>query len=170
MRWALQQLFDAPRHATVPPPQTAKTIDKGHGRLAVRIMTTSTALNDYLTWPGLAQVFQLTRQGTCLQTGKRTVETVYGVTSLSPAEATPRQLLAHIRHHWQAIENGVHWVRDVVLGEDASRLHKATAPQAMATLRNLAINIARLRGFDSITAAIDAFSANPPRAISLVGL
>jgi predicted transposase YbfD/YdcC len=167
MRWALQRLFDAPRHSTVPPPQTAKTIDKGHGRLEVRTIAASTALNDYLSWPGLAQVFQLTRRVTHLKTGKHTVKTVYGITSLSPAQATPQQLLAHIRHHWEAIENGVHWVRDVVMGEDASKAHKATAPQAMATLRNLAINIARLRGFDSITAALDAFSANPSRTISL---
>lgn len=168
--WALQQLFDAPRRATVPPPRTARTIDKGHGRLEVRTLAASTALNDYLSWPGLAQVFRLTRRVTHLKSGKCTVKTVYGLTSLSPAQASPAHLLTHIRHHWHAIENGVHWVRDVVMGEDASTIHKATAPQTMATLRNLAIDFARLLGFDSITAAIDAFSANPARAISLIGL
>lgn len=170
MQWALHRLFAAPRRATVPPPRMAKTINKGHGRLEVRELASSTALNDYLSWPGLAQVFRLTRCVTHLKSGKRMLNTVYGLTSLSPADAAPQQLLTSIRHHWEAIENGVHWVRDVVLGEDDSKIHKGTAPQTMATLRNLSIDLARLSGFDSVTAAIDAFSANPARALSLVGL
>lgn len=170
MYWALQRLFARPRHSTVPPPQTAKTVNKGHGRLEVRSIAASTALNDYLSWPGLAQVFALTRRVRHLKSGKQTEKTVYGLTSLPQSEATAPQLLAHIRDHWEAIENGVHWVRDVVMGEDTSQIHKATAPHSMATLRNLAINLARLHGFDSVTAAIDSFSANPARTISLIGL
>ncbi|MEM3470302.1 MAG: ISAs1 family transposase, partial [Thermoproteota archaeon] len=42
------------------------TTDKGHGRLEVRTLETSTALNDYLDWPGLKQVFRLHRKVTFL--------------------------------------------------------------------------------------------------------
>lgn len=170
MLWAIKYLFTQPRKAEILPPTTARTVNKGHGRLEIREIATSPALNDYLNWPDLAQVFQLKRTTTTFKKGKTTVETVYGVTSLPPVQASPAQLLAHIRDHWAASENGLHWVRDVVMGEDAHTLHKATAPQTMAALRNLVISAARLAGFDSITAAIDTFSADPIKALSLMGL
>lgn len=84
-------------------------------------------------------------------------------------EATPDQLIGQTRDHWAAIENGTHWVRDVVMGEDHSRVHTKTAPQAFAAIRNLAISLARLAGYDSITIAIDAFTANPARALQSMG-
>ena len=90
--------------------------------------------------------------------------------SLTEADASPDNLLQKIRHHWAAIENGLHWVRDVVLGEDWSQVHKATASQALAALRNLAISLARLAGFDSFSAAIDAFQADHHRALQLMAL
>lgn len=167
LRWAIQQLFIQPPRFGVPEPASAKTVNKHGGRVEVREIATSAALNDYLDWPGLTQVFQLTR--TTTRRGKVKQKTVYGITSLTQAEAEPAQLLTHIRNHWAAIENGIHWVRDVVMGEDESRIHKGTAPQAAATLRNLAINLARIAGFDSITAAADAFAADPTKALSLMG-
>lgn len=97
-------------------------------------------------------------------------ETVYGITSLSPTEATPDRLLQHIRNHWAAIENGLHWMRDVVLGEDISAGRKLTAPQTLAALRNLAISLARLAGWDSFSAAIDAFQANHDLALNIFGV
>lgn len=167
LRWAIQQLFIRPPRFGVPEPVRAKTVNKHGGRVEVREIAASTGLNDYLEWPGLAQVFQLTR--TTLRDGKVKQKTVYGITSLTQAEAEPALLLSHIRNHWAAIENGTHWVRDVVMGEDESRIHKGTAPQAAAALRNLAINLARIAGFDSITAAADAFAADPTKALSLMG-
>lgn len=170
LQWAIRQLFAPPAKPGLPPPATARTVDKGHGRLEVRQIATSTALTDYLDWPAAAQVFQLVRQVTYFKNGHTTTETVYGITSLAPTQASPTQLLAHIRHHWAAIENGLHWVRDVVMGEDASAVHKQTAPHTLAALRNLAISFAHLAGFASMTAAIDAFSANPTLPLSRMGL
>ena len=46
-----------------------------------------------------------------------------------------------IRGHWAAIENGVHYRRDVSLGEDACRVANRKSAHALATLRNLAIGI-----------------------------
>jgi predicted transposase YbfD/YdcC len=54
----------------------------------------------------------------------------------------PKRLLAIARAHW-AIENQLHWVLDVVLDEDLARSRKDNAPQNLAILRRLALNIAR---------------------------
>ena len=51
-------------HTTSPPAwdmRAATTVGKGHGRVEVRHLIASTALNDYLDWPGLAQVIMIER-------------------------------------------------------------------------------------------------------------
>lgn len=63
------------------------------------------------------------------------MERVHGITSLSPARADAARLLHLTRGHW-GIENGLHYRRDVTMGEDASRVRKGVAPQVMAALRN----------------------------------
>lgn len=70
-------------------------------------------------------------------------ETVYAITSLDRDHASPEALLAMAREHW-GIENRLHWRRDVLLGEDASRIRSGAAPQAMAILRNAMLAIANL--------------------------
>lgn len=65
----------------------------------------------------------------------------YYATSLAYDEVTDEDLLAIIRGHWSAIENGVHHRRDVSFGEDACRVAKRPAAHALATLRNLAIGL-----------------------------
>lgn len=134
-------------------PPEATTTDKGHGRLEVRRLWSSTALNTYLTFPHVGQVFCLHRAVTELATGTAHCETVYGVTSLSPAQASPARLLALIRAHW-TIENRLHWVRDVTFDEDRSQIRRGAGPQVMATLRNLAISLLRLAGAPFIAPAL----------------
>jgi hypothetical protein len=88
-----------------------------------------------------------------LATGATRRETVYGVTSLPPAAASPAHLLALVRAHW-TIENRLHWVRDVTFDEDRSQIRRGTGPQVMATLRNLAISLLRLAGAPLIAPAL----------------
>ena len=45
-----------------------------------------------------------------------------------------------VRTHW-SIEHNLHWVLDVAFGEDASRIHKGYAPQNMAVMRHMALNL-----------------------------
>ena len=137
---------------TLFPPQ-ATTTDKGHGRLETRAIWTSTALNTYLAFPHVGQVFCLHRAVTELATGTAHCETVYGVTSLPPAQASPARLLALVRAHW-TIENRLHWVRDVTFDEDRSQIRRGAGPQVMATLRNLAISLLRLAGAPFIAPAL----------------
>jgi hypothetical protein len=137
---------------TLFPPQ-ATTTDKAHGRLETRAIWSSAALNTYLDFPHVGQVFCLQRQVCVLATGATRRETVYGVTSLWPAQASPARLLALVRAHW-TIENRLHWVRDVTFDEDRSQVRQGAGPQVMATLRNLAISLLRLAGAPLIAPAL----------------
>lgn len=147
----------------------ARMESKGHGRWEVREIVTSSALKGYIDWPGLEQVMEITRTVMTLKTGKTTTERLYALTSLSAERAGPRQLLRASRGHW-TIENSVHWVRDVTLGEDACRVYRGSAPQVFAALRNLVLCLFRLNGYTSITAAIDLCTARPDLALRMMGV
>ena len=100
--------------------------------------------------------------------GVTTQETVYGITSLSIEEADAARLLELTRDHWE-IENGLHYKRDVTLGEDQSRVRKGTAPQVMAALRNSVLHV--LDGTaDSLAAALRTMSNCFAKALALLGL
>jgi Transposase DDE domain len=72
-------------------------------------------------FPHAAQVIQVTRKTRELRTRRWRTVVVYAVTSLTFAQASPARLADLIRGHW-AIENGLHYVRDVTFAEDASQL------------------------------------------------
>ena len=120
---------------TLPPvgdrQDTARSVDIGHGRIEPRNLTTREALVGDSAWPGLAQVFELGRHVIIQKTGEERVAGVYGVTSLSPARATPGRLLALVRGQWQS-ENQSHWVRDVTCDEDRSQVRCGNIPHVMA--------------------------------------
>ena len=82
-----------------------------------------------------------------------TREVEYAITSAGPGWADAATLLEWWRGHW-GIENRLHWVRDVTMGEDASRIRTGSAPQALAGLRNAAISLLRLLGETNIAAAL----------------
>ena len=152
----------------MPPPagSTATTIDKGHGRPAKRTLRRTTSLTKMQDWAGLKQGFELTRERTIR--GVTTRETVYGITSLSVEQADAARLLALTRGHW-GIENGLHYKRDVTLGEDASRVRLGAAPQVMASLRNSIIHLLD-RTADSLATAVRTMSNCFSKALMLLGL
>jgi len=65
--------------------------------------------------------------------------------SLAVKEHDDAAMLALIRGHWSAIENGTHYRRDVTLGEDANRTANRNGAAVLATLRNLANGIYELQ-------------------------
>jgi hypothetical protein len=125
----------------------ATTLDKGHGRCERRTLKATTALNDYLDWPGVGQVGQV--ESVVTRDGKTTHEVRTFITSAPRSEADAGRLLKWARGHW-SIENRSHHVRDVTMGEDASRIRKGSGPQVMAALRNAAIGFLRLTGATNI--------------------
>ena len=144
-------------------------MDKGHGRLETRTIRTSTALNDYLDFPGLGQVFRLERARVFLKSRKVERETVHGLTSLTPQQADPACLLQLNRGHW-SIENQSHYVRDMAYDEDRSQVRAKQGPQVMAALRNFVISLLRLAGCGKIAAALRACARSSRRALHLLGV
>jgi len=116
----------------------AQSIDKGHGRIEIRRCWTLSQL-DYLIqkplWQGLQTVVLVQSERRC--NGQRTTENRFFISSL-PSQAA--LLLNAVRTHW-SIENSLHWVLDVSFHEDACRIHRDYAPQNMALLRHLALNL-----------------------------
>lgn len=96
------------------------------------------------------------------------METVRGITSLSTERADAARLLQLTRQHW-AIENGLHYRRDMTLGEDASRIRKGTAPQVMAALRNSIIH-ALAEIAPNLAAAMRRLNNCLSQALSFLGL
>jgi len=69
----------------------------------------------------------------------------YYAASLALEEQDDAAMLALIRSHWSAIENGTHYRRDVTLGEDANRTADRKGAAVLASLRNLANGIFELQ-------------------------
>ena len=99
--------------------------------------------------------------------GKTTVEVAYGITSLPPERADAARLLAVVRDHWR-IENCLHYVRDVTLGEDACRVRKGSAPQVLAALRNAVVHLLAGVEAESRAAAIERLAVRPNEALALL--
>jgi predicted transposase YbfD/YdcC len=142
-------------------------VDKGHGRRERRTLRTTTTLTLHQKWPGLAQGFELVRERTVK--GKTTVEVAYGITSLTADKADATRLLSLVREHWR-VENCLHYVRDVTLGEDACRVRKGSAPQVLAALRNAAVHLLAGVKAESRVAVTERLTARPSEAVSLLGL
>lgn len=142
-------------------------VDKGHGRIEKRTLTTTTWMADYLSsdWASCLQVFQIKRER---RTGsKREVEVVYGITSLSRELAGAARLLGINRKHW-GIENGLHYRRDVTLGEDACRIRKGNSGQVMSILRNVVIYLLPRSGKKSLPAAIRHYMCHPAKLLEIM--
>jgi hypothetical protein len=146
--------------------RTATTLDKGHGRLERRTLTTSSLLKDYVDWPYLEQVFRIERRFLRIRDGKLTEEVRYGLTSLTADEASPERLLELVRAHW-SIENGLHYRRDETFREDRCRLTGQGA-RAMAVLNNLLLGLMRRNGVDNVPDARRYYAANLDEAAALI--
>jgi len=166
---AIHQLFTAP---VVPWASDCLArwshTEKGHGRVETRILERSAALNDYLDWPSVGQVLRRTYRAVELTTGIVQQKVTYGITSLRPQEATVDEIERLWRGHWR-IENGVHYPRDVSLGEDAGQVRVGHAPQALAAFRNGVLNLLHGQGWTSIADALRHYGAYPSRALRLLG-
>jgi predicted transposase YbfD/YdcC len=136
VQWLFQQAqasgFEDVAHSFV------QSIDKGHGRIEIRRCWTLSEL-DYLVqlpfWSGLQTVVMVQSERHC--NGQITREERFFISTLA-SQAT--LLLNVVRTHW-SIENSLHWVLDVSFHEDDSRIRRDFAPQNMALLRHLALNL-----------------------------
>ncbi len=120
-----------------------------------------------LAFPHAAQAIQIVRRRKLPGKKKWSRETVYAITSLTAIQASPAELAAIIRGHW-AIEDRLHWVRDMDFDEDRSQIRTGNGPRVMASLRNLALTILRLAGATSIAAALRHHARRPDRPLRTI--
>jgi predicted transposase YbfD/YdcC len=149
---------------------SARKVNKGHGRIEIRTITTSEMLNMYSAWPGLAQVYRLERQfqwrrnGRCYRTS---CEVEFGITSLPRKETSPLRLLNIRRTHW-GIETGLHYRRDVTLQEDATRMTVGNLGNGMASINNLVLALIRQANFNNAAQARRWFAAHLSQTFALL--
>jgi hypothetical protein len=135
------------------------------GRIEIRRLTTTTRLTGYLDWPGAKQVRLIKRVRRVK--GKESIETVCAITSLGREPAPAKRLLWIARQHW-GIENRLHWVRDVSLGEDGCRVRTGEAPEILAGIRNAGLWLLRASGLTNIAATLRRHAAKPLKALRLI--
>lgn len=114
------------------------TVDGEHGRIETREYFLLSALNDLALaneWPGLKSIGMV--RATREVNNKVTEENRFYLTTIY---ADAKKFGDSVRGHW-GVENSLHWVLDVTFHEDASRIRKDNAPENVAILRHIALNL-----------------------------
>ena len=132
----------APDFVEVTPPD--------HGRIETRRIWCSAALNAYISFPHVGQVFLIERESIQKKNGEKTREIALGLTSRTPQEASPQRLLAVNRGHW-SIES-IHYIIDWNYDEDRGRIRTGFGPENISRLRRFAVGI--LKSFQKPTQSI----------------
>jgi len=114
-----------------------------HGRIETRRIWSSKALNEYLDFPHVAQVFLIEREVFHKKSGRQSLEIAVGLTSQASAKANPQQVLRANRRHW-TIENRCHYVIDWNFDEDRSRIRTGFGPENVTRLRRFAVGVLTL--------------------------
>jgi predicted transposase YbfD/YdcC len=147
---------------------TPISVDISTERRSDRITTRTVSVFDDLSnisseWVGLTCLVKVERTGT--RAGKPYEQIAYYISSLS---LHARKFAQGIRGHW-GIENRLHWVKDVVLEEDSSRIRLGNAPANLSIIRSLVIAILRYNGYASITTAVRMIAHNLEQIFLLIG-
>lgn len=145
---------------------TYQTYDRNtHGRYEERIVEVYDDL--YMIqeeWAMVKRILKVT--ATVVKQGKQSRETRYYISNL---EVDAKSFLHIIRSHW-AIENSLHYVKDVAFLEDFNRMRTSQIPAVTSLLRSLAINLLNLNGFTNKTQARKMFAWNISDIFSLDGI
>jgi predicted transposase YbfD/YdcC len=122
--------------AADPVPEAISGPHKAHDRVEARAALVVPAQG--MDFPGLAAVARVETHRKINGVPKPVIVRYFLLSKPFPAE----RVLAIVRTHW-GVENQLHWVLDVDFNEDAARSRKDHAPQNLALLRKLALNILR---------------------------
>jgi predicted transposase YbfD/YdcC len=148
---------------------------RGHGRHTHYVVEGTTALNDYVTFPAVAQVLRRTRTTKRkARLGKRAGQWLtsrtaeFLITDLTPKQVTLEQLACLRRWHW-TIENVTHYPRDVSFGEDRCQVRSAQAPQALAAFRNAVAATLRINGWPYLPNGFRYFRNHLQKNLQLLG-
>jgi predicted transposase YbfD/YdcC len=115
-----------------------QTVDKGHGRIEIRRCWTMGQVEFLLNadqWAKFTSIGMV--QAERRINGKIERETRYYISSLT---SDAQRLAQAVRSHWQ-VENSLHWVLDLAFLEDSCRIRKDHAPENLAVVRHIALNL-----------------------------
>ena len=141
-------------------------LDRGHGRVIRRSLRVTGAGN--IDFPHVSRVARIRRDGYDASGALASKEIVHAVTSLDEDQAGAADL-AELARGQRGIEP-VHWRCDTAWGEDANTGYAGNGPQAMATLRNLAISLLYLSGATEITRTLQAIARDRNRVLDYLPL
>jgi predicted transposase YbfD/YdcC len=116
------------------------TESRGHGREEERVCVVLYDLEGLSTraeWVDLQAIVQIRRARR--EGDRETIEEAYYICS---RRGSAEELGGATRGHW-GIENGLHWILDVVFREDASGLEDRTAAENLGWLRRVAVSLLR---------------------------
>jgi len=132
---------------------TKEEVNRGRKeKRAIKLFSASAFIKQ--RWAGAQTVVYVER--TTVRKGIESLTKSYYLSSLA---LSAEKMLEGIRGHW-GIENGLHYVKDVVIHEDASRIKSNNAVAVYALVRNLAITAYRIKGWKSVKNAIRALAGD----------
>ena len=152
-------------------PVAAATFEADRGRVETRTIQVAAAPAG-LKYPGMEQAALIERYTTFTDKKGKAVtrsETVLILTTATPDQAPPADLLALSRGHWAATE-ATHYIRDVDLKEDSSRARAPGAARFMATVGNAALNLLRIHGVTNIAAERRRLNGSDRQILKRMGL
>ncbi len=129
-----------------------------HGRIEIRRIWVSSALNDYVTFPHVAQVYRIEREITDKKTGTTSLVTAFGVTSRSRKEAEPKTILNKVRGHWSVEVS--HYIIDWVFDEDRSTIRTGYGPENMTRIRRFVIGLIKSKAIKGISKKMRQLNKN----------
>lgn len=138
----------------------AQTASCEHGRIETRRIWCSSALNNHADFPHVGQVFLIERERIEKKTGKSSLEIAYGITSRTPAQASPEHVLKTNRGHW-CIENSCHYTLDWNYDEDRGRIRTGFGPENVSRLRRFAIGLIKSSTKDGVAQKMRQLCRSP---------
>jgi hypothetical protein len=158
------KLLEQAQHSaqTQSPCSSVQSLDTSHGRVVHRRVSIFQAPSELgQIWTGLAAFAKVERSG--VRQGQTFERTSWFILS-QVVEA--HQVAEMVQRHRGTTENKLHWVKDVVQGEDASLICEPNSATLMALLRSWAISLFRRAGYTSITKATRYFCHQLPALLS----
>jgi len=130
----------------------------GHGRIERRRIWTTSALNDYVKFPHVAQAYRIEREITDKKSGRTSLVTAYGITSRPENEASPKTILHKVRGHWMVEVS--HYIIDWVFDEDRSTIRTGFGPENMTRLRRFAISLIKSKKIKGVSKKMRKLNKN----------
>ncbi len=129
-----------------------------HGRIEQRKIWVTSALNDYLLFPHIKQVYRIERETVNKKTGEISNEVCYGVTSRKSSEACAKTILYRVRGHWGV--EVCHYIIDWIYDEDRSTIRTGFGPENITRIRRFAIGLIKSKPVKGISKKMRELNKN----------